>query len=60
MPGAIVNGRLDMQCPLAGALELHRMWPRSELVIVDDAGHSVGDRGMPAAITAAMDRLVAD
>lgn len=57
VPGVIVNGRLDMQCPLASALELHRMWPRSELVIVDDAGHSVGDNGMAAAISAAADRL---
>jgi proline iminopeptidase len=55
--GSIVNGRLDLQCPLANALELHRLWPRAELVIVDDAGHSVGDTGMGAAITAAVGRL---
>jgi proline iminopeptidase len=59
VPGVIVNGRLDLQCPLAGALELHRVWTGSELVIVDEAGHSVGDAGMPAAITAAVDRLAA-
>lgn len=57
VPGVIVNGRLDLQCPLAGALELHRLWPRSELVVVDDAGHSVGDGGMGAAISAAVDKL---
>ena len=59
VPGVIVNGRLDMQCPLANAMELHRMWPASELVIVEDAGHSVGDPGMPAAIAAGADRLAA-
>lgn len=59
VPGVIINGRLDMQCPLAGALELHRVWPTSELVIVEDAGHSVGDSGMPAAITSAADKLAA-
>lgn len=57
VPGVIVNGRLDLQCPLAGALELHRLWPKAELVVVQDAGHSVGDSGMPAAITAAVDSL---
>lgn len=57
VPGVIINGRLDMQCPLANALELHRLWPRSELVIVEDAGHSVGDTGIPAAITAAAGKL---
>ncbi len=57
--GVIINGREDLQCPLAGALELHRLWPGAELVIVDSAGHSVGDVGMPAAITAAVDKLAA-
>jgi proline iminopeptidase len=34
-----VNGRFDLQAPLASAWELHRVWPRAELVVVDDAGH---------------------
>lgn len=57
VPGVIINGRLDLQCPLAGAMELHELWEGSELVIVDNAGHSVGDGGMGAAITAAVDRV---
>ncbi len=41
IPGILVNGRFDFQAPLAGAWELKRVWPRAELVIVDDAGHAV-------------------
>lgn len=38
--GILVNGRFDFQAPIANAWELQRVWPRAELVIVDDAGHS--------------------
>jgi proline iminopeptidase len=38
-PGILVNGRFDFQAPIANAYELKRVWPRAELVIVDDAGH---------------------
>ncbi len=38
--GILVNGRFDFQAPIANAWELKRVWPRAELVIVDDAGHS--------------------
>lgn len=40
IPGILVNGRLDFQAPIANAWELHRAWPRAELMIVDDAGHT--------------------
>lgn len=40
IPGVLVNGHYDFQAPIANAWELHRMWPRAELVIVDDAGHA--------------------
>ena len=55
--GVILNGRLDLQCPLAGAVELKELWPRADLVIVDGAGHSAADAGMPAAISAALSRF---
>ena len=38
-PGILVHGRLDLQAPIANAWELRGVWPRAELVIVDDAGH---------------------
>jgi proline iminopeptidase len=40
IPGILVNGRFDFQAPIANAWELRRVWPRAELVIVDDAGHA--------------------
>ncbi len=46
IPGTIVHGRLDVSGPLDNAWYLHRAWPGSELVIVDDEGH--GGPGMAA------------
>jgi proline iminopeptidase len=39
IPGALVSGRYDFQAPIANAYELKRLWPRADLVIVDEAGH---------------------
>jgi proline iminopeptidase len=42
-PGILVNGRFDFQAPLGNAWELRRVWPRAELVVVDEAGHGGSD-----------------
>jgi proline iminopeptidase len=39
----LINGRFDLQAPLANAWTLHRAWPGTELVVVDDAGHAGDD-----------------
>ncbi len=39
IPGVMVHGRFDFQAPLANAWELHRVWPRADLIVVDNAGH---------------------
>jgi proline iminopeptidase len=39
IPGVMVHGRLDLGSPLATPWELAQVWPDSELVIVDGAGH---------------------
>jgi proline iminopeptidase len=57
VPGIMVHGRLDLQAPLATAWELKQVWPRAELVIVDDAGHALGDPGMVEQIIRATDRF---
>ncbi len=44
IPGILVHGRFDFQAPIANAWELKRVWPRAELVIVDDAGHAANPR----------------
>jgi proline iminopeptidase len=40
IPGVLVHGRFDLGAPIGNAWDLRRVWPRAELVIVDDAGHS--------------------
>lgn len=57
IPGVLVNGRLDLQAPLATAWELKQAWPRAELVVVENAGHSLNDPGIPDALVAATDRF---
>lgn len=57
IPGALVQGRFDFQSPLTGAWTLHRAWPESELVVVDDAGHSADAPGIEHALVAATDRF---
>jgi proline iminopeptidase len=55
IPAVLVHGRHDISSPLDTAWELHRSWPGSELVIVDDAGHGGG--GFGDALSHALDRL---
>jgi proline iminopeptidase len=40
IPCTLVNGRFDFQSPIGNAHALHRAWPNSRLVIVDQAGHA--------------------
>ena len=53
LPAVIVQGRYDMVCPPVTAYRLHHAWPGSQLVLVDDAGHSAGEPGNRAALVAA-------
>lgn len=46
IPGTIVHGRYDVVCPLEGAYALHKAWPRAELQIIRDAGHSALELGI--------------
>jgi proline iminopeptidase len=39
-PGVLVTGRFDFQAPIEYAWTLRRAWPRADLVVVDDAGHT--------------------
>lgn len=40
IPGVIVHGRYDVVCPVQNATDLHRAWPKAELVITPASGHS--------------------
>lgn len=43
IPTVIMNGRYDLICPPQNAYKLHQALPRSELVIIERAGHSSDD-----------------
>ena len=57
IPGILVNGRFDLQAPIANAWELNRAWPRAELVIVENAGHLGDDPALSRELTRATDRF---
>jgi proline iminopeptidase len=50
IPGIIVQGRYDLLCPPATAQALAKVWPGSELRIVEGAGHSLYDGGVRDAV----------
>jgi proline iminopeptidase len=57
IPGAIVQGRYDMVCPIVTADELHQAWPEAEYVVVPDAGHSAMDPGVRSALVRATEKF---
>jgi len=56
IPGILVNGRFAFPAPIGNAWELKRVWPRAELVIVDEAGHGANP-ALVAELIAATDRF---
>ncbi|MFE9024072.1 prolyl aminopeptidase [Streptomyces sp. NPDC007808] len=55
-PGTLVQGSLDFGNLLGTVWRLHHAWPRSELIVVDEAGHDAGAPGMTEALIAATDK----
>ncbi len=55
IPCTIVHGRYDVICPVRNAWDLHKLLPKSKLVIVPDAGHSAFEPGIVEALVAATD-----
>jgi len=43
IPGVLIHGRLDLGSPLRTAWELAQAWADSELVVVEDSGHTGSD-----------------
>ncbi|KPQ37540.1 MAG: prolyl aminopeptidase [Phormidesmis priestleyi Ana] len=58
IPAVIVQGRYDVVCPMTSAWELHRAWPESQLMIIDQAGHSATEPGITSALIEATDRFL--
>jgi len=57
IPMIIVQGRYDVVCPIRSAWELHKALPKSNLVIVPDAGHSMGEVGIAKELVTATDAI---
>jgi proline iminopeptidase len=55
IPAILIHGRYDVSGPADVAWELHRVWPGSELILLDDAGHGGGSFGPQ--LTAGLDRF---
>ncbi len=56
IPGTIVHGRYDVVCPVQSAFDLHAAWPRADLRVIPDAGHSAFEPGNASALLDATDR----
>ncbi|MAE58281.1 MAG: prolyl aminopeptidase [Halobacteriovorax sp.] len=57
IPAIIVQGRYDVVCPMESAWELHRAWPEAKLEIIDDAGHSLSEKGITSALIESTERF---
>ncbi|MGB1729864.1 MAG: alpha/beta hydrolase [Crocinitomicaceae bacterium] len=53
----MVQGRYDMVCPARSAWQLHKALPNSKLVMVADAGHSMGEVSIARELVAATDAI---
>jgi proline iminopeptidase len=56
IPGVLVHGGQDVGSPSDTAAELHKAWPDSEQILIDEAGHA-GHPDMSAAVLEALDRF---
>ena len=57
IPTTIIQGRYDMVCPTKSAWELHKALQNSNLVIVPDAGHSMGETSIARELVRATDEI---
>lgn len=55
VPVTIIQGEFDLVCPPAAAYALAKAIPHARLVMVPLAGHSAGEPGIKAALSAATD-----
>ena len=57
IPIILVNGRYDMICPPVNAYRLHKKLAKSELIIVEETGHWMGDEAMESILVQSMVRF---
>lgn len=54
IPVTLINGRYDMASPPSGAYALHKLLPKSKLIIVEKAGHTETEPGIRKALVKAV------
>jgi proline iminopeptidase len=54
VPTTIVQGELDLVCPAASAVALHKAMPHSKLVLVPGAGHAASEPSISKALREAV------
>lgn len=57
IPCYIVHGRYDVVCPVENAWDLKKAWPEAQLNIVQDAGHSLAEKGNTSKLLQIMGEL---
>lgn len=57
VPSIIIQGELDHLCPPPQAEALAKLWPKAELQLIPDAGHSLGEPPIAAAVRGAIARF---
>ena len=57
IPTKIIQGRYDVVCPVRSAWDLNKKLRNSELIIVDDAGHSMSEKGITNKLVEAVKKL---
>jgi len=50
LPAMLIQGRFDLEAPLTTAWELAQSWPEAELIIIENAAHSLDNSAIAAAI----------
>ena len=58
IPGKIVQGRYDLLCPPINAYNIAEKWEDSDLIFVDDAGHTANSGIMKQSLIDAINNLV--
>jgi proline iminopeptidase len=58
IPCTIVHGQYDIVCPIRQAYDLNQVYPKSRLIIAEDAGHSLLEPTISKEILSIFDELV--
>ena len=58
IPNIIIQGRYDVVCPMKSAWELSEKLDKGNLVIIDDAGHSMLEPGIQERLIEATDDFI--